>query len=144
MGKPSRKAENHGPNKVSAQMVRISPQKARTVINMVRGLNAYDALRALKFTPRKAARVVEKLIESALSNMEASGAWNIDEVKVQGAWVNPGPALRRYMPRAMGRATKILKRTSHIYVVLDEQGGRKAKPAASTETAQPADNAAAE
>ena len=125
MGKPSHKSDNHAPNRVSVQMVRVSPQKARTVINMIRGLNAYDALRALKFTPRKAARVVEKLIESALSNMESSGGWNIDEVKVQLVWADPGPTLRRYMPRAMGRATKILKRTSHIHVVLDEPGGRK-------------------
>ena len=117
MGKPSRKREHHAPNRVSARQVRIAPRKARVVVDMVRGMYADDALRALRFTTRKAARVVEKLIESALTNMEEG--WDIDDVRVTGGWVNEGPTLRRFQPRAMGRATRIRKRTCHIHLVLD-------------------------
>ena len=133
MGKPSRKSEHHGPNRVSAMTVRMSPRKARVVVDMVRGLYADDALRALKFTRRKAAGVVEKLIESALVNMEASGRWDIDEVRVTKAWVNEGPTLRRFLPRAMGRATRIRKRTCHIHLVLDGEGGAETSADASVE-----------
>jgi large subunit ribosomal protein L22 len=119
MGKPSRKKDNHAPNRVSAMTVRLAPRKARVVVDMVRGLYVDEALRALRFTPRKGARVVEKLIESALSGMEAAGKWDIDDVRVTAGWVNEGPTLRRFMPRAQGRATRIRKRTSHIHLVLD-------------------------
>lgn len=119
MGKPSRKKEHHAPNRVAAKSVRIAPRKARVVVDMVRGQYADDALRALKFTNRKPARVVYKLIESALTNMENVGGWDIDLVRVTEAYVNEGPTLRRYLPRAMGRATRIRKRTCHIHLVLD-------------------------
>jgi len=124
MGKPSRKKENHAPNRVSAKNVRIAPRKARVVVDMVRGEYVDNALRALKFTNRKAARVLEKLIESGLSNMENVGGWDIDEVRVVNAYVNEGPTMRRYLPRAMGRATRIRKRTSHIHLELDSERGR--------------------
>lgn len=117
--KASRKSVNHGPNKVSLKMARISPRKARIVVDLIRGEDALDALRILRFSQRKGARLVEKLLESALSNMEASGNWDIDEVHVAQAWVNEGATLRRYQPRAMGRATRIRKRTSHIHLVLE-------------------------
>lgn len=119
MGKPSRKKEHHAPNRVAARTVRIAPRKARVVVDMVRGLYADDALRALRFTPRKSARVIEKLIESALVNMEASGDWDIDDVRITKAYVNEGATLRRFLPRAMGRATRIRKRTCHIHLELD-------------------------
>lgn len=124
MSRASRKKLFHGPNRVSAKTMRISPRKARVVVDMVRGMDALDALRTLKFTHRKAARVVEKLIESALSNMEPTGKWDLDEVCIAQAWVNEGPTLRRYRPRAMGRATRIRKRTSHIHLVLDNNSGQ--------------------
>lgn len=125
MGKPSRKREHHGPNRVSANMQRIAPRKARFVIDMVRGEFADDALRALKFTQRRPAQVVYKLIESALNNMERAGGWDIDDVRITEAWVNEGPTLRRYLPRAQGRATRIRKRTCHIHLVLDSASGRQ-------------------
>ena len=124
MGKPSRKKENHGPNRVSAQTARIAPRKARVVVDMVRGMYVVDALRALRFTSRKSARVVEKLIESALHNMESAGGWDIDDVRVTEAYVNEGPTMRRFLPRAQGRATRIRKRTCHIHLVLDTKRGR--------------------
>jgi large subunit ribosomal protein L22 len=119
MGKPSRKKENHGPNRVSLMTARIAPRKVRVVADMIRGLDVNDALRALRFSTKRGARLVEKLIESALSGMEASKAWDVDEVVVSQVWVNEGPTLRRFLPRAMGRATRIRKRTCHIHVVLD-------------------------
>ena len=118
--KSSRKKKHHAPNRVSLQGVRISPRKVRVVIDMIRGMNVFDALRALKFTHKRAAPMLEKLIESALVNMEVSGRWNIDDVTIASAWVNEGPTMRRYIPRAMGRATRVLKRTSHIHLVLED------------------------
>ena len=131
MGKPNRKKENHGTNRVSAHGVRIAPRKARVIVNMVKHSYADEALRALKFTPRRGARVVEKLIEAALSSMEADGSWDIDEVRIAEAWVNEAPTLRRFLPRAMGRATRIRKRTSHIHLVLDSSR-KSATPQEST------------
>lgn len=118
MGKPSLKKKHHAPNRVSMKTVRLAPRKARMVVDMIRGMHVYDALRALRFSPQKGARIVEKLLESALDNMEKSGKWDVDEVRVDSAWVNQGPTLRRFRPRAMGRATRIRKRTSHIHLVL--------------------------
>lgn len=123
MGKPSLKKEHHGPNRVSLYTARIAPRKVRVIVDMVRGLDVNEALRALKFTPKKGARIVEKMIESALSGMEAADPkrWDLDRVVVSSAWVNEGPTLRRFMPRAMGRATRIRKRTCHVHVVLDSE-----------------------
>jgi large subunit ribosomal protein L22 len=83
---------------------------------MIRGLDAIDALSVLRYTNKRGAVIIEKLIESALSNM---GNDDIDDVKVSRAWVNEGPTLRRYMPRAQGRATRIRKRTCHIHIELN-------------------------
>jgi len=119
MGKPSHKKDYHAPNRVSLMTARIAPRKVRVVMDMVRGLEVNEALRALKFTTKKGARIVEKLIESALAGMEAAKRWDLDDVVVAKAWVNEGPTLRRFMPRAMGRATRIRKRTCHVHLELD-------------------------
>ncbi len=123
MGKPKRKNEHHAPNRVSARTVRIAPRKARAVINMVRGLEAMEALRTLKFTQRKGARVVEKLLDSALANIELAGKWDVDDLFIARAWVDEGPTMRRFMPRAQGRATRINKRTCHIHLELERLDG---------------------
>jgi len=125
MGKPSLKREHHAPNRVSGMMQRMTAKKARMVIDMIRGEYVEDALRALKFTQRRPAQVVYKLIESALHNMERAGGWDIDNVRITAAWVNEGPTLRRFIPRAMGRATRVNKRTCHIHLVLDSANGRQ-------------------
>ena len=127
MGKPSLKNEHHSANRVSAMSVRLAPRKARIIVDMIRGLGVIDALSILRFTNKRGAVIIEKLIESALSNIESKGGQDVDALKVASAWVNEGPTLRRFMPRAQGRATRIRKRTCHIHIVLDNARG-VAKP----------------
>ena len=101
--------------------VRLSPQKTRLVVDMVRGRGVQDALNILKFSPQKAAAVVSKLVSSAVANAEQKGVSDVDRLFVKTITVDQGPALKRFLPRAQGRATKIRKPTSHIVVVLDEK-----------------------
>ncbi len=101
--------------------VRLSPQKTRLVVDMVRGKGVQDALNLLKFSPQKAAAIVSKLVSSAVANAEQRGVSDIDRLVVKAISVDQGPVLKRFMPRAQGRATKIRKPTSHITVILDEK-----------------------
>ena len=103
-----------------AKHVRISPQKTRLVADLVRGKRAEDALITLKFMPKKAAVIIRKLIESAVANADQVESIDVDTLYVKTIFVDGGPSLRRIRPRAMGRATRILKRSSHITVILDE------------------------
>jgi large subunit ribosomal protein L22 len=100
---------------------RLSPQKARLVVNMVRGKAVQDALNILKFSPQKPAGIVADLVRSAIANAEQKGVSDVDRLFVKAINVDQGPVLKRFMPRAQGRATKIRKPTSHITVVLDEK-----------------------
>jgi large subunit ribosomal protein L22 len=100
---------------------RLSPQKTRLVVDMVRGKGVQDALNILKFSPQKAAAVVSKLVSSAVANAEQKGISDVDRLFVKTINVDQGPALKRFLPRAQGRATRIRKPTSHITVVLDEK-----------------------
>lgn len=97
---------------------RLSAQKARLVVDLVRGRNVQDALTVLKYSPQKAAGVVSKLVASAVANAEQKGVSDVDRLYVKQVFVNQGPALKRFIPRAMGRASRIRKPTSHITVVL--------------------------
>jgi ribosomal protein L22 len=101
-----------------ASYVRIAPRKARLIANQVRGLPIEDARTLLRFSPRGAARDIAKLIESAAANAENNHDLVADELLVKQITVDEGPTLRRYRPRALGRATRINKRTSHIKVAL--------------------------
>jgi len=101
--------------------VRLSPQKTRLVVDMVRGKRIQEALNILKFSPQKAAAVVSKLVSSAVANAEQHGVSDVDRLVVKAITVDQGPVLKRFIPRAQGRATKIRKPTSHITVVLDEK-----------------------
>jgi len=101
--------------------VRLSPQKTRLVVDMVRGKGVQDALNILKFSPQKAAAIVSKLVSSAIANAEQKGVSDVDRLVVKTISVDQGPVLKRFMPRAQGRATKIRKPTSHITVILDEK-----------------------
>jgi large subunit ribosomal protein L22 len=101
--------------------VRLSPQKTRLVVDMVRGKRIQEALNILKFSPQKAADVVSKLVSSAVANAEQQGVSDVDCLFVKTISVDQGPVLKRFLPRAQGRATKIRKPTSHITVVLDEK-----------------------
>ena len=101
--------------------VRLSPQKTRLVVDMVRGKAVQEALNILKFSPQRPADVVAKLVRSAVANAEQKGIEDVDRLFVKSVFVDQGPVLKRFMPRAQGRATKIRKPTSHITVVLDEK-----------------------
>lgn len=100
--------------------IRISPQKARLVADIVRGKDVEQAINKLRFMPKKAARIIRKLVESAVANAAQNEAIDVDTLYVKTIYVDGGPMLKRIRPRAMGRATRILKRSSHITVILDE------------------------
>jgi len=100
---------------------RISPQKCRLVADQVRGLPVERALQLLAFSPKKAAAIVKKVLESAIANAEHNAGADIDELKVSRIFVDEGPTLRRWRPRAKGRVNHIIKRTSHITVTVAEK-----------------------
>jgi large subunit ribosomal protein L22 len=104
-----------------AKYVRISPRKMKPIVDLVRGKNIDEALAILKFTPRKGARVLEKVINSAVANAENNYGMDRDSLYVYQVYANQGPTLKRWRPRAQGRAYQILKRTSHIGVVVKER-----------------------
>ncbi|WP_163539052.1 50S ribosomal protein L22 [Gracilibacillus sp. YIM 98692] len=107
--------------KAVAKSVRIAPRKVRLVIDLIRGKNVGEAIATLKHTQRGASPVVEKLLNSAIANAEHNYEMNPEELVVSEAFVNEGVTLKRFRPRAQGRATQINKRTSHITVVLSEK-----------------------
>ncbi len=104
--------------RASARYVRIAPRKARLIADQVRGLHIEKARALLQFSPRGAAQDIHKLIDSAAANAENNHDLIADEMRVSSITVDEGPTLKRYRPRALGRATPIHKRTSHIAVAL--------------------------
>lgn len=106
--------------KAVAKYIRISPQKARLVADVIRGMKADTAVTTLRFMPKKAARILRKVLESAVANADQRDSVDVDTLYVKEVTVDGGPMLKRFSPRAQGRATRILKRTSHITVVVDE------------------------
>ncbi|MDH3801877.1 MAG: 50S ribosomal protein L22 [Deltaproteobacteria bacterium] len=100
--------------------VRISPRKARLVTELIKGKPVEEALTILRFVPKKAARLVDKTPRSALANAEQNPNIDVDTLYIKRIFVDGGPTMKRWRARAMGRATKILKRSSHITVILDE------------------------
>ena len=115
----------------SARFVRISPMKARRVVDMVRGLQAEQALAVLKFAPQAASETVYKILESAVANATNGEGLARDSLVVSRAFVDEGPTLKRFRPRAQGRAYRIRKRTSHITVVVTSEAGTGAPAGAS-------------
>lgn len=103
-----------------ARYVRVSPRKVRLVMDEVRGRRVEDALGLLAFAPQKGAHLVKKLINSAVANAEQNTNADVDKLYVKRIFADEGPTLKRFRPRALGRATRIRKRTSHLTVVLDE------------------------
>lgn len=101
-----------------ARFVRVTPMKARRVVDLVRGLGVDDALATLKFAPQAAAAKVYKVVDSAAANAESTEHLSRGDLVVAKAFVDEGPTLKRHRPRAQGRATRIDKRTSHITVVV--------------------------
>ncbi|MCI5072945.1 50S ribosomal protein L22 [bacterium] len=106
---------------VRAKFLRVPPRKARLVANMIKGKMANDAMTMLKFMPKKGAGMIEKLLKSAVANVNAQGQVDVDNLYVEQIWVDPGPVIQAFTPRAQGRATPINKRTSHISLVLKEK-----------------------
>lgn len=104
-----------------AKYIRIAPRKVRLVVDLVRGKRVNEALAILKFTPRGASPVVEKVLRSAIANAENNHNMDTDRLYVKEIFVDPGPTLKRFHPRAQGRAYSIMKRTSHITVVVAEK-----------------------
>ncbi|MDH5179292.1 MAG: 50S ribosomal protein L22 [Gammaproteobacteria bacterium] len=100
---------------------RISPQKCRLVADQVRGLPVERALEILAFSSKKAAGIIKKVLESAIANAEHNEGADIDELKVKTIFVDQGPTMRRWRPRAKGRVNHIIKRTSHITVMVGEK-----------------------
>ena len=111
-------------SKAKANFQRISPRKARMIVNLIRGRDASDAIQLLDFTPKAGAPFVKKLIASAVANAkQARPTLEMERLYVSKATVDKGPdsQLRRWRPRAMGRATRIVKGVSHIHIELDER-----------------------
>ncbi len=103
----------------TAKYIRIAPRKVRVVADQVRSKPVGLALEVLEVIHRRGASVVRKCIQSAIANAKAQGDVNLDDLFVKEVCVDEGPTLRRYRPRAMGRATRVRKRTSHVRVVVD-------------------------
>src|SRR5258705_68767 len=105
--------------RAAARHVRISPTKARRVVNLVRGLPAKDALTVLQFAPQAASEPVYKVLASAIANAENNERLDPDSLLVSEAFVDEGPTLKRFRPRAQGRAYRIRKRTCHITIAVE-------------------------
>ncbi len=108
----------------SASFVRITPMKARRVVDMVRGMATDEALSLLQFAPQAASETVYKVLESAIANAETTEGLTKADLVVSAAMVDEGPTMKRWRPRAQGRATRINKRTSHITLVVQPAGAR--------------------
>ena len=104
-----------------ANRLQISPQKARLVVDQVRGKSVSDALDILSFSNQKAAGLVRKVVESAIANAENNEGADIDELKISEIFVNEGMTMKRIRPRAKGRADRIFKRSSHITVTVSDE-----------------------
>jgi large subunit ribosomal protein L22 len=136
--------------KATQRLTRQSPYKMRLVIDQIRGKNVNEALALLKFSKKHAARQIEKTLASAVANAEnkartANDSIDVDTLFVTYAVINEGPALKRFMPAAQGRATPIRKRTSHVEIVIGERTKKTVQPSkaakktsgATTDTAAP-------
>lgn len=107
--------------KATAKTVRFTPRKVRLVLDLVRGKSVDEALAILKFTPNQAAGAVAKVVKSAASNATNNHGLDWDRLYIKTCYADEGIVLKRWMPRAKGSASQILKRTSHITVVVDER-----------------------
>ena len=108
-------------SKAVAKFVRITPRKVRIVLDLIRGKNVAEAFAILKFTPKAGADVVEKVLRSAVANAENNFDMNVDNLYVSSCFVDQGPTMKRIHPRSRGQAFKILKRSSHITVAVEEK-----------------------
>jgi large subunit ribosomal protein L22 len=107
-------------SKAVARFVRVSPQKVRLIMDEVRGKRVDEALRLLSFSPQKGAHLLKKLINSAVAGAEANKEIDVDTLYVKKVYADNSATMKRFRPRAMGRATRVRKRTSHLTIILDE------------------------
>ena len=112
--------------KAQARYLRVTPQKARRVVDVIRGKRALEAVDVLRYAPQGAAEPVLKIVESAIANAryaaeQAGERFNEEDLYIQAAYADEGPTMKRIQPRAQGRANRILKRTSHLTVVVGDQ-----------------------
>ena len=119
--------------RASMKYLRVAPQKARLVVDQIRGLRVSDALSLLRTTNKRVAPQVEKVLQSAVANAENSGQMDVDELVVSEAYVNEGPRLKRLRPAPMGRAHRYVHKMAHIIVVLDD--GQEPAPQGQEEVA---------
>ena len=108
--------------RASVKYIRTSPRKMRRVVDLIRGQHVEEARRILRFSPLGATRDVEKLLNSAVANAEQQPGIISENLMVSRAWVDEGPTLKRFRPRAYGRATRVRKRTAHVTLVLQTMG----------------------
>ena len=111
--------------RATVKYVRTSPRKMRRVVDLIRGQHVEEARRILRFSPLGATRDVEKLLNSAVANAEQQPGVIGENLMVSKAWVDEGPTLKRFRPRAYGRATKVRKRTTHVTVVVKTMGDER-------------------
>lgn len=109
--------------RAQVRYVRLAPRKARAVVDLIRNKNVDEAMSILRYTPRRAAEVVSKVVKSAAANAENNFEMNRGSLYVDQIYVDEGPSLKRVQPRARGRRFLILKRTSHITVIVKERKG---------------------
>lgn len=107
--------------KAVAKHVRISPQKVRKIVGAIKGKRVESGLNSLRFMPQKASGIVEKILKSAVANADHNNNLDVDSLIVKNIIVDPGPSLKRFKPRARGRGSRILKRTSHITVIVADE-----------------------
>jgi len=108
--------------RAKARFVRVTPRKARRVVDLIRGMPADQAQATLKFAPQSASEPVGKVLASAIANAGQVGHLGASSLVVSRAWVDEGPTLKRFRPRAQGRGYRIFKRTSHITVIVSDGG----------------------
>lgn len=119
--KPKPVAAKAGEAKAVARFVRMAPRKIRLVMDAIRGKSAGKALDILKFTNKRAATTLTKVLKSAIANAENNYKMNSDDLYISKAFVDQGPTLKRFIPRARGRASSIRKKSSHITIVVSER-----------------------
>jgi large subunit ribosomal protein L22 len=107
--------------KARLRFVRVSPTKAQLVADLIRGKGSEEAINILTFTKKAAAKILIKLLKSAIANATQKKNIDVDRLYIKKITVDQGPTMKRFQPRALGRATTIRKRTSHINIVLDEK-----------------------
>ena len=107
--------------RAKARFVRISPQKIRLIMGQVRGKKVEEALNLLSFAPQRGARILKKLLDSAVANAQQNADTDVDALYIATVYADEGPTLKRWRPRAQGRASRIRKRTSHLTIILGEK-----------------------